>query len=223
MGIEPALVAPKDKASEWDGRFGRAYSNRNNLTPSQLDALYRRNYGITKTQMNREFLSDINRGARILEVGCNVGNQLVHLQKAGFTDLWGIEISKYAIEVAKQKTKGISIVRAAAADIPFKDEFFDLVFTSGVLIHIPPEGLPMVMDEIYRVGRKYIWCFEYFATEPTEVRYRGREELMWKNDFQRLFTDRFPSLKVVKEKKFKYLSNDNVDVMFLLQKKEDAC
>jgi pseudaminic acid biosynthesis-associated methylase len=217
MGIEPALV-PKDKASEWDGRFGRAYTNRNNLTPSQLDALYRKNYGITKMQMNREFLSGIDHEARILEVGCNVGNQLMHLQKAGFTDLWGIEVSKYAVEAAKQKTKGVNIVKAPAAEIPFRDEFFDLVFTSGVLIHIPPEGLQMTMDEIYRVSRKYIWCFEYFAAEPTEIEYRGKQGLMWKNDFQKLFTNRFQALKVVKEKKFKYLSNDNVDVMFLLQK-----
>lgn len=217
MGIEPALV-PKDKASEWDGKFGRAYTDRNNLSPSQLDALYRKNYGITKTQMNKEFLSGIDRRARILEVGCNVGNQLLHLQKAGFMDLWGIEISKYAIEAAKKKIKDVNIVRAPAGDIPFKDRFFDLVFTSGVLIHIPPEGLPMAMAEIYRVSRRYIWCFEYLSAEPAEVKYRGKQGLMWKNDFQRLFTDRFQSLKVVREKKFKYLSNNNIDAMFLLEK-----
>jgi pseudaminic acid biosynthesis-associated methylase len=217
MKIEPAFM-PKDQLSEWDGRFGRAYTKRNNLTAAQLDTLYRKNFGTTKTQMNKEFLAGIGRSARILEVGCNVGNQLVHLQKSGFTDLWGIEISKYAIEAAKQKIKNVNIVRASAFDIPFKDGFFDLVFTSGVLIHIPTASLHAALDEIYRTSRNYIWCFEYFADSATEVEYRGKQGLVWKNDFLRLFTDMFPSLRVVKEKKFKYRSNDNVDAMFLLQK-----
>ncbi len=217
MVIEPGIV-PKDQLSEWDGKFGKAYTNRNNLTAAQLDALYRKNFGIAKTQMNKEFLSSIDPDARILEVGCNVGNQLVHLQKSGFTDLWGIEVSKYAIEAAKQKIKNVNIVRAPASDIPFKDGFFDLAFTSGVLIHISPTSLGAAMDEIYRASKKYIWCFEYFAANITEVEYRGKQGLLWKNDFLRLFTDRFPRLRVVKEKKFKYRSNDNVDAMFLLEK-----
>lgn len=216
MGIDPAMV-PKNQISEWDGKFGKAYTDRNNLSAAQLDALYRKNFGITKTQMNKEFLAGLDADARILEVGCNVGNQLVHLQKSGFKDLWGIEVSRYAIEAAKQKIKDVNIVKASAFDIPFKDGFFDLVFTSGVLIHIPPKSLQLAMGEIYRVSKKYVWCFEYFANKATEVEYRGKEDLLWKNDFLRLFTDRLP-LKVVREKKFEYRSNDNVDAMFLLQK-----
>lgn len=208
----------KDPINEWDGKFGETYTDRNNLTVAQLDALFRKNFGLTKTQMNDEFLSALNSGARILEIGCNVGNQLLHLQKSGFTDLWGIEVSKYAIEAAKQKTRNVNIVKASAFDIPFKDGFFDLVFTSGVLIHIPPKSLHLAMDEIYRVSSKYIWCFEYYAGKETKVEYRGKQGLLWKNDFLRLFLDRFPVLKIVKEKKFSYRSIDNVDSMFLLKK-----
>lgn len=217
MGIAPAMVR-KDPINEWDGKFGETYTDRNNLTVAQLDALFRKNFGLTKTQMNDEFLSALNSGARILEIGCNVGNQLLHLQKSGFTDLWGIEVSKYAIEAAKQKTRNVNIVKASAFDIPFKDGFFDLVFTSGVLIHIPTKSLHLAMDEIYRVSSKYIWCFEYYAGKETKVEYRGKQGLLWKNDFLRLFLDRFPVLKIVKEKKFSYRSIDNVDSMFLLKK-----
>ena len=37
-------------------------------------------------------------------------------------------------------------MRASALDIPFKDGFFELVFTIGVLIHIPPKDLLVAMD-----------------------------------------------------------------------------
>jgi pseudaminic acid biosynthesis-associated methylase len=217
MGNETAIV-PKNQLNEWDGKFGKDYTDRNNLSATQLDALYKKNFGITKTQMNREFLAGLTKDIRILEVGCNAGNQLAHLQKSGFTDLWGIEVSWYAIEAAKKKIQGVNIVKASAFDIPFKDGFFDLVFTSGVLIHIPPARLHHALNEIYRVSRKYIWCFEYHSDSATEVEYRGKQGMLWKNDFLRMFSDRFP-VKAIREKKFKYLSNDNVDVMFLLQKR----
>jgi len=68
---------------------------------------------------------------RILEVGCNVGNQLRMLQRMGFNNLYGIELQQYAIEKAKALTKRINIIHGVADDIPFKDGYFDMVFTSG--------------------------------------------------------------------------------------------
>jgi len=52
------------------------------------------------------------------------------------------------------------------------------------------------------------------------VNYRGHESLLWKTNFPKLYLDRFPELELVKEEKFKYLYNDNVDVMFLLRKRK---
>ena len=68
----------------WSGDFGREYTDRNTFTPSELDELYRRNYGVTRTALNQRFLADIPRDARILEVGCNMGNQLLILQQMEF-------------------------------------------------------------------------------------------------------------------------------------------
>ena len=41
---------------------------------------------------------------------------------------------------------------------------------------------------------------------------------LWKNNFLKLFLERHPDLKIVKQKKLKYLENDNEDIMFLLEK-----
>ena len=98
--------------------------------------------------------------------------------------------------------------------------FFDFVFTSGVLIHISPDDISSVLDEMYRCTRKYIWSFEYYAKEYTPINYHGHKNLLWKTDFSKLFLSRFGDLELVKEEHFKYAQNDNVDTMFLIQKKQ---
>ena len=67
----------------------------------------------------------------------------------------------------------------------FRDREFDLTFTMGVLIHVPPDDLPRVMAEILRCSRRYILCGEYHAVEPTEVRYRGRSRALCARDLPR--------------------------------------
>jgi pseudaminic acid biosynthesis-associated methylase len=203
----------------WWGTFGKEYTDRNALTLEQMDELYKKNYGVSRTKLNEVFLGDLDRSVKILEVGSNLGNQLLSLQKMGFENLYGIEVNSYAIEQAKANTKGINIIQASAFDIPFRDDYFDLVFTSGVLIHIAPADIERVLREIHRCSRGYIWGFEYYADTYTEVQYRGYSELMWKADFVRLYLDQFEDLELVKEKKLKYLENENVDTMFLIRKR----
>ena len=198
----------------WEGEFGDEYTSRN---AGDWDEFYKKQWGITRTELNEEFLSGISKDARILEVGCNRAIQLEMLQKQGFNNLWGIEINKKALEIAREN-KSFNLVEGSAMEIPFRDGHFDLVFTSGVLIHIAPENLPKAIDEIHRTSKRYIWGFEYFAEKCTDIEYRGHRNRLWKNNFMKLFLDRHPDLKIVKQKKVKYVENDNVDMMFLLEK-----
>lgn len=210
-----------EQMEAWDGQFGKEYTDRNAPSLEELQSLYRRNYGLTRTELNRRFLERLDPSARILEVGSNVGNQLLCLQQMGFTDLWGIELQSYAVELSKSRTKDINIIKASAFDIPYKDGYFDLVFTSGLLIHIAPSDVGLCMSEIYRCTREYIWGFEYYADNVTEVVYRGQKRLLWKANFPRLYLDRFDDLELVKEEHIKYLDSVNVDVMFLLRKRHE--
>lgn len=205
---------------DWAGDFGKAYTDRNALSLQELDLLYRGHFGITCTDMNCDFIGGFDRDIKVLEVGSNIGNQLLLLQKMEFKNLYGIELQPYAVELAKSRTKGINIIQGSAFDIPFKDGFFDMVFTSGLLIHIAPDDITAVLDEIYRCTKRYIWGMEYFAETYTQVEYRGHSDLLWKTDFPKLFLDRFANIKLVKRKFFKYMNNDNVDVMFLLLKEK---
>jgi hypothetical protein len=81
--------------------------------------------------------------------------------------------------------------------LPFADGSIDLVFTSGVLIHVAPDNLGRVTDEIVRVARHYVLCIEYFSHEPQSVPYRGMEGYLFKRDFGAFYLDRYPGLRVV--------------------------
>ena len=202
----------------WSGQFGRTYTDRNPGDFEEMEKLYVNLYGVGRSALNEKFLGSLDRSIRILEVGSNVGSQLAGLQQMGFTELYGIELQKYAVEKSKGLTQDINLIQGNAFDVPFKDGFFDLVFTSGVLIHIGPADIGLALDEIWRCSRAFIWGFEYFAAAYTTVAYRGNENLLWKADFARLYMDRFDDLKLVKEERFKYVANDNEDAMFLLEK-----
>ena len=201
----------------WTGDIGKEYTDRNALPLDKLDSLYLNRYGFSRTQLNSTFIGNLDKKIRILEVGSNIGNQLALLQKAGFTNLYGIDIQPYAVEIAKRKTQGINIIQGSAYDIPFKDNFFDLVLTSGLLIHIPPVEIEQALKEIIRCTRKYIWCFEYFAKQYTPIVWRGQQDLVWKTDFLEMFL-KYPELRLAKQVSLKYIANHNVDMMFLLEK-----
>lgn len=212
------MVQTTQQMKHWGGKFGNEYTDRNPQTQVEMDKLYSGNYGITRTKLNKDFLGKMKKDIRILEVGCNVGTQLAMLQKMGFKKLYGIELNDHAVELSKNLTKNINIIRGSGFDLPFKDNFFDLVFTSGVLIHINPKDIDKIMKEIYRCSRKLIWGFEYFSENYKEINYRGNTNLLWKANFPKIYLEKF-GLKLIKEKKVKYLSSDNVDIMFLLKKK----
>ena len=204
----------------WAGQFGEEYTDRNAQTLKEMEDSYLDKYGISRTELNENFIKKIDRSSRILEVGSNIGNQLLCLQKMGFKDLYGIEVQNYAVELSKSRTKGINITENSGFDIPYKDKYFDLVFTSGVLIHIAPSDISRIMEEIHRSTRKYIWGFEYYADEYTEISYRGKKDLLWKADFPKLYLDQFNDLELVKQEHVKYLQDENVDVMYLLEKRD---
>lgn len=206
---------------EWASNFGSEYTDRNALSLQEMELLNRERYRISRTEMNSRFIGDLDRHIKVLEVGCNIGNQLLCLQKAGFNNVYGIELQSYAVELSKTRTKGINIIQGSAFDIPFKDCYFDLVFTSGILIHIAPDDIADVLDEIYRCTRQYIWCFEDYSEAYIQIDYRGHADLLWQTNFCKLFLDRFKEMRLVKEEHFKWSDNeDNVDSMFLLEKQE---
>jgi len=205
----------------WEGDFGKEYTERNSPKSFEdFDLAYVTNFGISRLDMFESFIGDLSRDIKILEVGCNIGMQLKALQKLGFNNLYGIELQWYAVEKAMGSSSKINIIQGSAFDLPFKDNYFDLVMTNGVLIHIAPQDLPQAMSEIIRCSNNYIMGFEYYSEQPQAVNYRGNEGYLWKADFAAAYHDVSSKFILDREKKYPYLTDaekGNVDSMFLLK------
>jgi len=210
-----------EQTTIWTSEFGSAYTERNRFhnNAQEFNQVYLERYGITRDDICREWLKDLPRNSKILEVGTNLGHQLQSLERVGFSKLYGVEVQSEVVQEIRKTKPQFEILLSTAQDLPFKDNFFDLVFTNNVLIHISPEHIYRVISEMLRVSKKWIWGFEYFAPEYTEVSYRGNSDLLWKTDFSSLFLGHSKNLEIVREQKFNCKDEPgNIDKAYLLSK-----
>ena len=216
-----AVEIKNSQENFWSSDFGKEYTDRNSRNKQDWDKFYLDTYGVTKTLINNKALESLPKDIKILEVGCNTGMQLIGLQNMGFTNLYGIELQPYAVEQAKKYTQNINIIQGSGFELPFKDNYFDLVSTNGVLIHIAPENLKNFMSEIVRCSKKYVTGFEYFVEGNVQnINYRGNDGFLWKADYCGIYQDTFSNLSPIKKDFYPYLEDKNlVDCMFLLEKK----
>lgn len=206
----------------WGKTFGKEYSDRNSWqSDSEWDKFYEETWGTSKIEINNFVMKDLPRDIKILEVGCNIGMQLRGFQRMGFENLYGIELQDYAVERSKEITEKINIIQGSGFDIPFRDGYFDLVCTNGVLIHIAPEDHHRIMSEMYRCSKQYIMGWEYFAPQTTDIDYRGNTGFLWKADFANIFLKNFNDLSLISKKKVAYITEKdkgNEDEIYLLSK-----
>lgn len=167
----------------WGGEFGEAYIERNRAAAAARRPFWESQLAARPVR-------------RVLEVGCNTGNNLTWL--VGKVDeVYGIDVSRKALAEVRRTLPDVNAVHAPGRSLPFRDAWFDMVFTMGVLIHQPPQSLPLVMSEIVRCSSRYVLCGEYFAEQPIEVPYRGQTGALFKRDFGGLYQELFPELKLL--------------------------
>ncbi|MCP4542729.1 MAG: methyltransferase domain-containing protein [Chloroflexi bacterium] len=86
---------------------------------------------------------------KILDIGCGTGNYTDILQKLTGAQVYGIEPSKGMLDKAQQKNAHIVFRQGTAAGIPFEEAFFDFVYMTDVIHHVP--DIAAMFAEIYRV------------------------------------------------------------------------
>lgn len=183
--LEAAAAATARLEELWAGDFGDDYVDRNRAA------------GDGRGPFWQERLAGLE-AASVLEVGCNVGANLRWLAELlGAENVAGVDVNERALAVAREQVPGADLRVAVARDLPFPDDSFDLAFTTGVLIHQPPDELGTVLDEIVRCSRRYVLCGEYHGDELAEVPYRGQDGALFRQDYGRLYEERFPSLRLI--------------------------
>lgn len=109
-------------------------------------------------------------GDRVLDVGCGKAFLLYDLtQVVPGLEVHGIDISKYALEHAKEEMRP-RLRACSAAKLPFADRSFDLVISINTLHNLYCFELDAALREIERVGKdkKYI-CVESYRDEREKV------------------------------------------------------
>ena len=177
-------MANMSSKTAWETEFGNDYHARNLWVDLKQ-----------RTRLWARILGDIEPSS-ILEVGAGTGTNLIALSHLTNARLMAVEPNDIARKQIPYDIVG-TVGPSTADNLPFMDEAAELVFTSGVLIHIPPDELGAAMAEIYRVSSRYIACVEYFSDELEAKTYRGENGLLWKQDFGKLWLDNYPNLSVV--------------------------
>ena len=176
----------------WTGDFGDSYTDRNSLAPEKLSARTMLWSNIFRCFQNFPPKS-------VLEVGSNVGTNLCAIQSISSADLFAVEPNV----MARKKLVNSGVVSDGAAKlgvvqkIPFDDNQIEMVFTSGVLIHVHPRDLEQAVSEICRVASRYVVCIEYFADKPVSEEYRGGEDLLFKRDFGAFYLEKCANLRAL--------------------------
>jgi len=160
----------------WEGQFGSEYTARN------------RDLAHSREPFFSEILALVPNVQTICELGSNRGENLNALRALDPNlKLTGVEVNPVAVEHLRE-ISGVEAVHSSIQDFQ-TNQHFDLVFTSGVLIHLNPDDLPLVYRKMAALSERYVMINEYYNPSPTEILYRGNTGKLFKRDFAGEFLD----------------------------------
>jgi pseudaminic acid biosynthesis-associated methylase len=169
----------------WSSEFGDAYVERNRAAGNKREPFWQK-------------VLDEFSAQTVLEVGCNIGANLRWIAALRPPQqVYGVDINLKALNELRRTMPDVNAIWSPGRELPFRDRWFDLVFTMGVLIHQPESTLPLVMAEIVRCSRRYVLCGEYFAEQTIEVPYRNQSGALFKRNYGRIYQELFPELRLI--------------------------
>jgi len=98
-------------------------------------------------------LLNIQSNCKVLDVGCSEGYISIAFAELGLK-VYGVEpseklIKKFENKLRNDKELNCFLIKGSAINLPFKDNYFDIVIITEVLEHI--QETDRVLEEIYRV------------------------------------------------------------------------
>ena len=110
-------------------------------------------YSVLENQHNslvvKESKRFIQQGAKILEGGCGIGQNVNALKKCGY-DAFGIDFAPKTVALANDYAPDLKILEGDVRDLPFEDNSFDAYWSLGVIEHFY-DGYKKIQSEMNRV------------------------------------------------------------------------
>jgi SAM-dependent methyltransferase len=152
-----SLAKEKLRAREQWGQdpCGAEYDREHELgTREFFDAIERHRYSEYAAWMPRLMEFEKFRDARLLEIGCGMGTDLLQFSRGGARCV-GIDLTPRSIELSQHRFKlygadGAFMI-SDGEHLPFCDRSFDVVYSNGVLHHTPDTA--GAVREVHRVLR----------------------------------------------------------------------
>jgi len=118
------------------------------------------------------------RNLRMLDIGCGSGGNLRRMVDFGAEpqNCFGIDLFRKTLLSGRAVNPGISLLEGTAAELPFADGQFDLVFQFTVLTSVLDAKVRRaIVSEVSRTLRKggyFIW-YDFAYSNPKNVNVRG--------------------------------------------------
>jgi SAM-dependent methyltransferase len=119
-------------------------------------------------------------GARLLDVACGQGKFLGYAQAHGL-EVTGVDVSDVAVEAARARVPGATVLTSGAEELPFDESTFDFVTCIGSLEHFPDRAAGAAeMRRVLRPGGRavvfvpnlfflgHVWFGLRHGTQPSE-------------------------------------------------------
>jgi SAM-dependent methyltransferase len=129
----------------------------------------------------------------VVELGCNVGSNLRAIHEIDPSiKLAGLDIDATAIEKAKATLPGEFVAGSIYDAASLFNRQFDLVFTCGTLIHIPPESLAKAVEQVKALGKTVVLLEDHGAPQVRKL--ESGVPARWVHDYKKFF----PEAKVLR-------------------------
>lgn len=135
---------------------GAEYDREHELgTREFFDSIERHRYSEYAAWMPRLMGFEKFPNARLLEVGCGMGTDLLQFSRGG-AHCVGVDLTPRSIQISQHRFKLYgadgAFMLSDGEHLPFADESFDVVYSNGVLHHTPDTA--GAINEVHRVLRK---------------------------------------------------------------------
>ncbi|MDZ7759123.1 MAG: methyltransferase domain-containing protein [Desulfovermiculus sp.] len=156
---------------------------------NQAQAYFKQTFGVDPSSFLLPLVRHLSPGARILDVGCGVGRDMLWLTNRGYS-CTGLDSSPALAELARRHT-GLKVIEADFEAFDFQGMDMDALLLVGALVHVPHERFQLIFSRIHRALKpKGHVLLTMKQGQGEQTRPDGRVFYLWsKADLMPIFED----------------------------------